>query len=271
MGKRFGAALMVMALVGIAPGALADGPAPRALWVWDAPDEAVLTFATSKGIDVVYLHAPPGFSDDDAFAGFVAAATAAGVTVFASGGTPEWSTDSAAFTGWVDEVVGSGLFAGIVADVEPYLLPDWETKKRNRLIRSYLGSIGAASAAAGDLPFLAAVPFWWDQRQFDVRRTSLVESVLDRVSGGIVVMAYRDTAALIEEFAATEVALATANGKTAIVGVETNEVGPTYVTFFEEGEALLETALGVVESAFGGAAGFGGFAIHDYRGYQVLG
>ncbi len=276
MNKRLVVGVFTLVLAGMAPGALAGEPAQRAVWIWDSPatvaqeSAEILDFIGEKGIDVLYLHAPPGFSEGDDLASFVTAAGSAGVTVYAMAGTPEWSTDTAAFTGWVEEVVASGLFSGVVADVEPYLLDDWGSKKRNRLIRSYLNSVAAASGAAGDLPFFAAVPFWWDQPEFDYRRAPLVEAVIDRVSGGVVVMAYRDTAELIASFAAAEVALAAAQGKIAVVGVETNEVEPEYVTFFGKGEGFMESQLAAVEDRFGGAAGFGGFAIHDLRGYLAL-
>lgn len=276
MNKRLVVGIFTLVLAGLAPGALAGEPAQRAVWIWDSPatvaqeSAEILGFVEEKGIDVLYLHAPPGFSEGVDLAAFVAAAYSAGVTVYAMAGTPEWSTDTHAFTGWVGEVVDSGLFSGVVADVEPYLLDDWDSKRRNRLIRSYLNSVAAASAAAGDLPFFAAVPFWWDQPQFDYRRAPLVEAVIDRVSGGVVVMAYRDTAVLIESFAATEVGLAAAQGKTAVVGVETNDVDLEQVTFFGQGEGFMESQLTAVEAGFGGAAGFGGFAIHDLRGYMAL-
>lgn len=276
MNKRLVVGIFTLVLAGLAPGALAGEPAQRAVWIWDSPatltqeSVEILDFVEAKGIDVLYLHAPPGFSEGGDLAAFVAAADSYGVSVYAMAGTPEWSTDTQAFTGWVEEVVASGLFSGVVADVEPYLLDDWGSKKRNRLIRSYLDSVAAASRAAGDLPFFAAVPFWWDQPEFDYRRAPLVESVIDRVSGGVVVMAYRDTAGLIESLAATEVGLAAAQGKTAVVGVETNDVDPAYVTFFGKGEGFMESQLAAVEDRFGGAAEFGGFAIHDLRGYMAL-
>lgn len=268
MGKRL---IVVVALVaGLAVPVSADDPANRALWVWDAPSAAVLGFAADKGIDTLYLHAPPGFSSDSTYASFVAGANDAGMAVYAMAGDPSWAVDSKTFAGWAAEASGVGFFDGLVADVEPYLLADWDhPRKRNRLIRSYVSSLDSAVSAAGTAPFFAAVPFWWDEH--DYRRATLVEAVIEKVTGGIVIMAYRDIAVGqdgIVDHARFEVEAAAAAGKAAVVAVETNDTGIDKVDFSGEGEAYMEGELATVTARLGP---FWGFAIHDFGGYQALG
>ena len=256
-------------IVGAAlPGAAATGD--RAMWIWDAPDGAIVDFAASRGVTDLYLHAPPGFSTDPGFAGFLAEAHAVDLTVHAMAGDPAWSKDRRAWTSWVEEVVAHGGFDGVVFDVEPYLHPDWGTGRQNRLIRTYLRGLRDAARTAGDLPVLAAVPFWFDEVIF--RSDPLVERVLKRTDG-IVVMAYRDRAEGVDgiiDLASTEADLAGAMGRDFVVGVETGPVSLDKVTFAEEGEAAMEAELAVVESAFGTLRGYGGIAIHHHGSYSTM-
>src|SRR5690606_23939521 len=93
----------------------------------------------------------------------------------------------------------------------------------------------------------------------------------------IVVMGYRDFAGddncpasngvvcLIKD----EVEYASAQGRTGLVrsGLETMNVAPgqpEHVTFYEEGEQLMNSELKIVDAYFSKASGFGGFAIHNY-------
>lgn len=244
----------------------------RAMWVWDGPVDGVVEFASEKGVSDLYLHAPPGFSTDARFRSFLDDARGTGMRVHAMAGAPAWSKDAEPWEAWVDEVVDFGGFDGIVFDVEPYLLAEWNTRRQGRLIRSYLAALNGASRLAGELPTIAAVPFWWDHSDYDVRRRSLVGEVLDRVDG-VVVMAYRDRAVGpdgIIGLAEHEVALAAAAGKTAVIGIETGPAGLDKVSFFEEGEAVMEAELNQVEEAFGGWVSYQGIAVHHYGAYRTL-
>lgn len=244
----------------------------RALWVWDGPVDGVVEFAADKGVSDLYLHTPPGFSTDARYRSFLEYAHGAGMRVHAMAGDPAWSKDPDPWQGWVDEVVELGGFDGVVFDVEPYLLAEWNTRRQSRLIRSYLSALDKASRRAGELQTIAAVPFWWDDPDYDVRRRPLVGEVLARVDG-LVVMAYRDRAAGpdgIVGLAQTEVAMASAAGKTAVIGIETGPAGLDKVTFFEEGEAVMEAELHQVEEAFAGWDAYRGIAVHHYGAYQAL-
>jgi hypothetical protein len=186
-------------------------------------------------------------------------------------GDPAWARHSEPWTDWVDEVVAHGGFDGLVFDVEPYLHADWNTKKQDRLIRSYLAGLRSAVRRAGDLPVLAAAPFWFDEIR--VKRTTLVKKVL-AATNGIVVMAYRDHAEGVDgiiDLSATEASLAASMGRQFVVGVETGFVGLDKVTFGEEGEAVMEQELLLVEAEFASTPGFAGFAIHHYASYSAPG
>jgi len=272
MGQRLGRWLSVgLAALLMIGGALpASASAERAMWVWDAPTDGLIEYSISSGVTDLYLHVPPGFSSDASFAAFLTNAHAVGLEVHAMAGDPAWAKQSGPWTAWVDEVAAHGGFDGLVFDVEPYLHPDWGTKKQNRLIRSYLSGLDQAAQQAGDLPVLAAVPFWFDEIM--VKRDSLVQQVLASVDG-IVVMAYRDHAEGVDgivDLAASEASLAAAMNRAFVVGVETEFVGLDKVSFAEEGRQAMEYELGLVEAEFAATSGFGGIAVHHYGSYSTM-
>ena len=272
MGRRLGSLLSVaLAALLVVGGALpAAAAGERAMWVWDGPVDGVIAFAANKAVTDLYLHAPPGFSTDARYPAFLAEAHAAGLQVHAMAGDPAWAKQSGPWTAWVDEVVEHGGFDGVVFDVEPYLHADWNSKKQNRLIRSYLAGLGSAVGQAGTLPVLAAVPFWFDEIR--VKRTTLVKKVL-AATDGIVVMAYRDHAAGVDgiiDLSATEASLAASMGREFVIGIETGFVGLDKVSFAEEGELIMEGELDLVEAEFATNPAFAGFAIHHYGSYRTL-
>jgi hypothetical protein len=265
-------AVFVAAVMSVGAPAPAQAAGERALWVWDGPTESVIDFALADGFTDLYLHTPPGFSRDPEYLPFVNTARSAGLQVHAMGGDPSWAWGGSDWGNWVDEIITFGTFDGIVFDVEPHTLPDWSAKRRNRLIRSYLSALDDASSRAGSLPTLSTVPFWWDDPAFESKKRLLIEHVLDRTNG-IIIMAYRDHAQGVDgiiEHSATEANMAAALGKQFIVGIETGFAGLDKVSFAEEGRAAMESELSLVESAFAGNAAYGGIAIHHYGSYSAM-
>lgn len=265
-------AVFVAAVMAVGAPSPAQASGERALWVWDGPTEGVIEFALANGFSGLYLHTPPGFSQDPEYLPFINTARSAGLQVLAMGGDPSWAWGRSGWGNWVDEIVTFGAFDGIVFDVEPHTLPDWNTKRRNRLIRSYLSALGDASTRAGSLPTFTTVPFWWDDPAFKTKKRLLIEHVLNRTDG-IIIMAYRDHALGVDgiiEHSATEANMAAAAGKQYTVGVETGFVGLDKVSFAEEGRAAMEAELSLVESTFAGTAGYRGIAIHHYGSYATM-
>lgn len=242
----------------------AQAASERALWVWEGPTESVIDFPVANSFTDLYLHTTPGFSQDPEYLPFVNTARIAGLQVLAMGGDPSWAWGRSGWGNWVDQSVTFGAFDGIVFDVEPHTLPDWNTKRRNRLIRSYLSTLDDASTRAGSLPTFITVPFWWDDPAFKTKKRLLIEHVLNR-SDGIIIMAYRDHALGVDriiEHSATEATMAAASGKQFIVGIETG--------FAEERMAAMESELSLVGSTSTGNAAYGGITIHHYGSYSAM-
>jgi len=132
-------------------------------------------------------------------------------------------------------------------------------------------------AEAGGLPLSNDIGFFLDG--YDVTRAGRTrpghEWITDAVSR-IVIMDYRDTAASdgfggMISLAENEVAYATSAGTPIVLAVETIPIAEEYVTFREEGLAVLRRELALVRAHFGADTSLAGFAIHDEDGLAALG
>ena len=245
----------------------------RALWIWHKPTLSMLSFAQEKEVTTLYLHVGPGFSEDPSIDAFLTAAEMVDIEVFALAGDPAWSTQHQPLYRWVEEVNTHGGFAGMIVDIEPYLLAEWrDPVERATLIRKYLRGLNRARRRAGATPFLATVPFWFDDPTFEFRGKTLVEHVLRRTDG-LSVMAYRDRALGVDgivDLASFEIEAASLAGKPVTISVETNSNPLDKVTFAEEGESAMEAELAIVQASFSPFPAFRGIAIHYIGSYQQM-
>lgn len=244
------------------------------LWVWERPTAAVIDVVLADGFDTVYLHVPPGSASNRDISRFVESAHRASVDVYALAGVPRWAQEPAPLYGWLDEVVESGRFDGIVVDIEPYLLSDWkQLKRRAGLVDDFLDVVEEAQARAGILPVVVAVPFWWDQPRYQTNRDGLlVQEVLMRCDA-IAVMAYRDQLVSddgIVSLTADEIRLAGELGKQVIVTLQVAPEAVSKLTFSEEGREGLAAAVSGLAESWRIGRGFGGVAVHSYRSYLDL-
>jgi len=88
-------------------------------------------------------------------------------------------------------------------------------------------------------------------------------------------MDYRDSAMSMGfggmiSLAMREVTYASAAGTPVVLAVETQPVSPEYVTFREEGLAVLRAELALTRTSFSAELVFCGFAIHDEEGLAAL-
>ena len=256
----------------VAPATARIDAGQRALWVWSSPDSELLRFAGRHGIDTLYVHVPPGHASDRVFRRLARRAADAGIALWAMAGHPRWANETRTVVRWAREVVRSGLYEGLVVDIEPYVLDAWKTDERAALLRRYLRRLRRAAQSSGGLPFLATVPFWYDHDRYRHRGRSLLDQVLEAVDG-IVVLVYRDRATGsdgILTLAAGEVSRAADLGKQAVLGIQTAADELDKLTFFEEGGVAMETELDTVVTALRNAPGFGGIAIHHYNSLRRL-
>jgi hypothetical protein len=256
------ATVTLIAALALAAPAHAAGPPTGADatwdWYWQGADTPSAT-AANEGLGTVYLYAEGGF--DAKVMKAIAALRAQGTRVEALAGEASWARphNRAGLLEFVRAARGQRVGA-IHLDIEPYSLRMWRTD-RARLIRSYLAALSAASRAAGPIPVNADIPYWYGP--------TILHELLDRVDA-VTVMDYRDSGPAAIASAREEVRAAAAAGKRATIGLETGDVRPASVTFFQEGRAALTEAVAQIRDAYSGNPGFGGIAVHDAASLAAL-
>lgn len=162
---------------------------------------------------------------------------------------------------------------GLHYDVEPYTLSQWSSDM-NGTANQYLDLLEklAPIAHGAGMQLSVDIPFWYDGKlvtRGGVTRP-LNQWIQDRVDR-VVLMDYRDTASAIIAEAAAEVAYAAKIGGKVVIGVETMcGLSPTLITFCEEGQAALNSALTQAKAAYADKPTMTGFAVHHYGSYLDL-
>ena len=302
---RLQAARWLVALLLLPLAALAAPPTSRAVWTWErdayamlespAEAERAFTFLRAQRVDTLYLYAD-AFDGRNllverprAYRGFIAAAHRRGIRVYALLGSaplrteryvlPERRTQALAmlqrvldYNAKADE---AARFDGVNLDIEPHLLDEWDTQKRE-LLRGYLDVSRAWMQLKRDagqtLAIGPALPFWFDGIELDWNgsRRPVSEHVAD-LYDYITLMDYRDHADGrdgIIAHAADEMAYAGRIGKTVVIGLELTPNELKKVTFNHRTEAELQREMAATERAYADSRAFGGFALHHYRGYR---
>ncbi|HEX8629433.1 MAG TPA: hypothetical protein VF755_14810 [Catenuloplanes sp.] len=257
------------------PGMVPVAPGNRAMWLWsDAPAGAVVDWATAHGVREVFAYV----GNDVATSGQLPRlrelkrrADLAGVRLTALGGEPSWAGDHHSALAWQRAVVATGLFVGLHVDVEPYLLPGWDTD-RATIVAGYLRLLERLRDGSR-LPVEADVPFWFGELT-TVDGRNLATETLRRVAA-VTVMAYRDTATgpnSLYDVSRDWLSRGTVAGKRVRLAAETAAVADCpYCTFFEEGATALGVVLAEVDAATRGEPAFGGLAVHHYDAWRALG
>lgn len=274
-----------------APAQAETGP-PRGMWVWDDSTvtnadarDALLKFANRKGVDQIYLNAYLLLPNHPAeLQTFINQANTISTSVELLAGDPIWALSSThavaldfvrqAIT-FTRNITAGAKPAGIHLDVEPYALSNWNDPVT---LTQYLDLLSAVqqdvSNSGTALSFTVDIPFWFDVISLTYRGTLQplnrhVQSLTDRV----VVMDYRDTATGTDGIIAhaqNELATGQSLDKLVIIGVETQKITPEKVTFFEEGEAAMETELAAAAQQFQANPVFAGFAVHHYTSWLQM-
>ena len=122
-------------------------------------------------------------------------AAAHDVTVYMLTGDPSWALDedgtdlTAAVrqAASVQKQAGGSVLKGVMADVEPYLLPGWE-EHSGELMDSYVSSMKTArkQAEAEDLFLYACIPYYYDTEGL----TPYLDDLMEDGCHGIAVMNY---------------------------------------------------------------------------------
>jgi hypothetical protein len=277
-------------------------------WIWVSPltmsaayRETLLSAAKDAGFTSVYVTIDDYLttnnkgSYDAALAAFVTAAKAKGIAVDAEGGARDWSKAANRIKGYtlIDYVIAynashpNQTVRGFQYDVEPYLLPEYETNKAS-VLSDFVTFIdeSAKRMKATDASFSVVIPHFYDAEQgwtpaFSYNGqsahafTQLLKVLQQKGGSKIIVMAYRnffDGDDGIDQLVEPELQEAS-NGNystSVIVAEETGNVDPSYVTFHGKSKNDFLSAVATIYSSFQNNARFGGVAVHYLDTYLSL-
>lgn len=187
-----------------------------------------------------------------------------------TGAAHSWAVAAKAFD---QGITGNGIHPyGLNVDVEPYAIIASAAGRTSFI--NMLTDMKSVLASTG-MKVTIVIPRWYDTTYGNAFVQSLINA-----SDEIAIMDYTTNANTIFSEAQTEVGLAKAAGKKAIIGLETidlssfpPEAGTNGVnSFWGTSCATLNNAINASYTLFQNSAnfsGFGGFAIHDY--YQLDG
>ena len=274
----------------------------QGLWIFSdeistlAARDTLVQRSAASGVTDLYLSVYRGtpnnagrlmYQDGD-IADLIAKAHLNGLAVWAAYGNTDWPAIGCNPAAWplqrMAEVVAyntanpAAQFDGVILDVEPSGVQS-EADYQNLLTlyqctRTFLPS---------NLQLAVAIRFYWDTPvAYPVAVPAVkpvYQHIIDLDLDQVVVMGYRDFAGTAncnesgglicldqDEIAYADTVL---KPGLILVGLETSNCAPgcgaEYVTFFEEGQAALNSESQLVATHFGANPGFGGFAIHRYN------
>jgi hypothetical protein len=258
----------------------------KATWIWQSEiigkeKQEILEFCQQNQINLIYLRIDMN-KPYEYYRPFIREASEQGIEVHAVAGHPAWALASnqkrmMKIVRWVKqynlEAARTERIRGIQLDIEPYLVPQWDTE-RKRVIREWQANVQAFIAEAkraADLEVSAAIAFWLDDiatpDQPDLPLSHWMISQFDTVS----IMAYRDTLngdngilSLVEE----EMKEADELGRRVLIAVNLKKLSDEHASFAEEGVAEMNRQLELLPEHLGHHPSYSGVAIHDYRYWE---
>ncbi|KZL90551.1 hypothetical protein [Clostridium magnum] len=255
-----------------------DSQTIRGTWLWNTKSiinegEDIIRFLKDNKYNELYLQVNTDIKKE-VYNKFIENASKNGIGVYALDGNPIWIFKDKRqslnkFFDWVKKYNESSLqnqkFIGIHLDVEPYVLPEWSTK-RDILVGNYQDYILYSLTEVNklNLPFAVDVPFWFDV--VNCGKENLAEWVISKVDE-INIMAYRDKAygeGNIIDICKSEMELSKRYNKKLKISVE---IGDTkegdFITFYQEGTKYMISELDKVNSYYKSLGYNFGFAVHS--------
>jgi hypothetical protein len=254
--------------------------------------QALVANSKASGADMLYVSVYDGNYDTHMYpatdiASLITTAHSNDMKVYAAYGDVDWPGLGCDGAAWpmlrMQDVVAynaanpSARFDGVMLDVEP---PDPQSAADFQALLGLYQCLGDCVRGNG-MTLSVAIKFYWgddpdnpagDNVLFNGQVKKAYQHIIDMALEHVVVMGYRDSAGTacpsngIICLDQDEIAYADSVGKSdlVLVGLETKKlgVGTDAVTFFQEGQAALDSEAGSVASYF--ADGFGGFAVHNY-------
>ncbi len=289
----------------------------QGMWIWDFPSQMLSSTADTKlktlqakGFNTVYITVDDyldiaNMADGSAktatmntyfsnLAAFVKKANGYGMQVDAEAGWRDWAKQENRYKGFaiIDMVKAynsahpEARLRGFEYDVEPYLLPEYETNK-GPVLTDYVAFVDQSvqRLVGTDIKFSITIPHFYDDvvgwtpkitygGTTDYTYTILLKILEKKPGSEILLMSYRNTFAGSNGTRAvseTEVKEASGTHTTVIVGQETGNVDPAYTTFYGMSKTDVANAISTIGSAFSSYSNYAGTAVDYLDPYMALG
>jgi uncharacterized repeat protein (TIGR01451 family) len=226
---------------------------------------------------------------------FIKTAHGLGIAVDVEGGWKDWAYLANRWKGFAlidaakeyNAAYPNAKIRAFQYDVEPYLLSEYETNKAKVLTEFVEFTDQSVNRLAGsDIKFSMAIPHFYDKNQawtptityggVTTHTFSHLLRILEKKPGSmILLMSYRDYfegAGGTKEIALAEIQEASTGGYSTLVlvGQETGNVDPAYVTFYGSTKTVVLNMLGTISSAFGSYSNYGGTATHYIDSFLAM-
>jgi hypothetical protein len=255
-------------------------------WLWNTSEividsDKIIDFLVEKNVKVLYLQVDYNL-DYRYYEAFIGKASGKGIAVEALDGSPNWVSANGItcqnkFFEWLDSYQKAAApgqqFKGVHFDVEPYLNSEYK-RNPDKVLNQYQDFIlrSKAECLNHGLNFGMDIPFWFNEVKYSTTHGTgnLGEWVIENLEA-VTIMAYRDSAYGIINVAAAEMAMCEQNGIEARIAVETGNVRSTrYVTFYQEGQAVMFQQLAHVYGQYSENKAFSGFAVHYLDSWMTI-
>jgi hypothetical protein len=269
---------------------------------------SIVDAAKTNGINTLYvtiddfldIHSlPEGASKtiqksaySDALESLIRIANQQGIEVDAEAGWRDWAEPAQKYKAFaiVDYVKEYNMnhseykLRGFQYDVEPYLLSTYE-KNKGPILTKFVQLIDETVTRLGnsDLRFAVVIPHFYDDAQawtpavtYNGKTQHTFNHLLNlldqRKGSSIILMSYRNFAEGNNgSIQISDVEVRQALGSTkVIVGQETGNVDPAYVTFYGLSKAQYLSQIEIIKNAFKDKIGFGGMAVHYIEPFLEL-
>ena len=255
-------------------------------WFWhtsmiETNTSDVISFIKQQQIKVLYLQVNPDIQVKS-YQNFIEKMSEIQVEVHALDGSPLFSSPGKEellhnFYTWLttyqEQSEPNQKFKGVHLDVEPYLHSDWQTDRKNAVLHFQHFVLKAKTRAdLLNLPLTLDIPFWFDEINFTNQygNGNLAEWIIKKVDA-ITIMAYRDSSAKIIPIVAKEIQWANQLGKKVVIGLETYQTEePPFITFHEEGEAVMKEQFKHVHQHYVHDPSYAGISIHDIKNWMGM-
>ncbi|WP_261944721.1 hypothetical protein [Paenibacillus melissococcoides] len=252
-------------------------------YIWRAelaihqPDE-IIAFARDKGVNLLYVRLDLE-QPYEVYRSLVKKAYEAGIEMHAMGGHPGWALKDNAprIRRLIDYVKkynraaeADERFHGIHLDIEPYVLPDWSSRK-DEVLRQWTANMKMfveETKRNSNLETSIDLAVWLDRTLLPDEPELSVSEWMIRTMDHVSMMAFRNTADGSNGIAAVvddEMRMADRHGKPLIVTVEMKQSPEGgHISFFEKGSAEMKKQLSLLPELLGDFTAYIGNAVHAY-------